>query len=88
MGTQDSITVRTYEALANLLSRFRAGHITIGEFKQQVLETFQAGGTAWSDPVRKTEEYLMGGPGSEGVLTASQQAEEQSMYWQPGVYQL
>ena len=79
-----SITSDTYNALANLLARFRAGHITLLEFKQQVLETFQAGGTAWSDPVRKTEEYLMGGPGSEGVLTASQQAVDTQAFpgWQ------
>ena len=84
MGNRDSITVTTYETLGNLLSRFRAGHITLLEFKQQVLETFQAGGAAWSDPVRKTEEYLMGGPGSEGVLTASQQAVDTQAFpgWQ------
>ena len=74
MAPQDSITIRTYDALSILLDRFRAGQITLLEFKQQVLETFQEGGTAWSDPVRKTEEYLMGGPRSEGVLTASQKA--------------
>ena len=74
MAPQDSITIRTYDALSILLDRFRAGQITLLEFKQQVLETFQEGGTAWSDPVRKTEEYLMGGPGAPGVLTASQKA--------------
>jgi hypothetical protein len=68
-----SITSDTYNALANFLARFRAGQITIGEFKSSVLAEFQKNPSAWRDPVGKAQEYLMGGPRSEGVLTAAQQ---------------
>jgi hypothetical protein len=74
-----SITSDTYEALAILRDRFHAGQITLLEFKQKVLETFQSFGSAWGNPTAKAQEYLMGGPisaagrwPSAGVLTADQ----------------
>ena len=74
-----SITSDTYYALSILRDRFHAGQITLLEFKQKVLETFQSFGSAWGDPTAKAQEYLMGGVDNagnrvEGVLTASQKA--------------
>ena len=59
-------TVNTYAAVRGYLDRFKAGSITLGEFKQLVSGKFEEGKDVWSNPDAKTKEFL------EDNLTADQ----------------